>query len=83
MNGSTGVTIENNVIEDNTTGISIADSGGSITHNLIQNNNAPGASSGTGIAFFASSSGAWSIASNHFTNNLNDDVLSDPAAAVR
>ena len=39
MNGSTGVTIEYNVIQDNTAGIAIADAGGSINNNLIQNNN--------------------------------------------
>jgi uncharacterized delta-60 repeat protein len=80
MNGSTGIVIEDNVIEDNTTGISIADAGGSITHNLIQDNNVGFGvqpSAGTGIQFFAST-GAWTIASNHFKNNLDNDILSDP-----
>ena len=74
MNGSTGVTIDYNVIENNTTGIAIADAGGSITHNLIQDNNAPGAGFGNGIEFFAGSSGDWTISKNHFTNNQGADI---------
>jgi hypothetical protein len=50
--GISGTTIVNNIIQDNIVGIGLANSGASqavIRHNLIQNNNAPGSASGTGI----------------------------------
>jgi hypothetical protein len=50
--GTTGTQILNNIIQNNIIGIGLANTGGSqvlIRHNLIQNNNQPGPSSGTGI----------------------------------
>ena len=47
-----GTQILNNIIQDNIVGIGLANSSASqalIQHNLIQNNNKPGAASGTGI----------------------------------
>jgi parallel beta-helix repeat protein len=47
-----GTQIVNNIIQNNTVGIGLANSGGSqavIQHNLIRNNTQPGAASGTGI----------------------------------
>ena len=67
--------VDYNIIQDNTTGVAIADAGGSITHNLIQDNNAPGPGGGNGVEFFGGSAGAWDISYNHFTNNTNEDVL--------
>ncbi len=75
MNGSSGITIEDNVLQNNTVGVAIADAGGSINNNLIQNNNAPGAGGGNGVEFFGGSSGVWSIAHNHFTGNSSADIL--------
>jgi len=50
--GTTGTQILNNIIQNNIIGIGLANTGGSqvlIRHNLIQNNNQPGPSSGSGI----------------------------------
>ena len=50
--GTTGTDILNNIIQDNIIGIGLANAGPTqvlIQHNLIQNNNEPGSSSGTGI----------------------------------
>jgi len=50
--GTTGTRVLNNIIEDNIIGIGLANTGASqvlICQNLIQNNNNPGAASGTGI----------------------------------
>jgi len=50
--GTTGTQILNNIIQNNIIGIGLANTGASqvlIRHNLIQNNNQPGPSSGTGI----------------------------------
>ncbi len=78
-NGSTGVTIDYDIIQNNTAGVVIGNSAGTISHNVIPNNNAPGASAGTGVEFFAgSNSGGWTISDNYFTGNNNNDVLVEP-----
>ena len=75
INGSSGITIEDDVLQNNTVGVAIADAGGTITHDLIQNNNAPGAGGGNGVEFFGGSTGVWTISHNHFTGNDSADVL--------
>src|SRR2546421_2684081 len=50
--GISGTQILNNIIQDNIVGIGLSNGSGSqalIQHNLIQNNNIPGAATGTGI----------------------------------
>lgn len=79
---SSDVTIEDNELQGNTAGVAIGDASGSITDNLIQNNNAPGAGAGNGIEFFTGSTGGWSIAGNSFTGNDNADVLIAGGATV-
>ncbi len=81
-NGSTGLLITNDILENNTTGVAIANSGGTISYDLIQGNNAPGAGAGNGIEFFAGDTIAWHINNNKFTNNSNGDVLIAAGAPV-
>jgi autotransporter-associated beta strand protein/parallel beta-helix repeat protein len=81
-NGSTGITVEDNVIRNNTAGVAIGDSAVSVQHNLIQNNNAPGAGAGNGVEFFASTSQTSAVSNNHFTGNTNADVLLAAGAPI-
>lgn len=50
--GTSGTQLLNNIIQNNIIGIGLANTGGRqalIRHNLIQNNNAPGAATGSGV----------------------------------
>ena len=82
LGGSTGVTIDYDIIQNNTTGIAVASSGGTINHDMIQSNNAQGPGSGSGIEFYAGSTPAWDISANIFTNNDNGDVMIAPGGQV-
>src|SRR5262249_59424563 len=61
--------------EHDPAGVGVGDSGGSISHNRIVNNNAPGAGAGNGVEFFAPGSQGWSVDHNYFGGNDNADVL--------
>jgi parallel beta-helix repeat protein len=81
--GSTGITIRNNIIQNNTAGIAIAaGSSGTITQNLIETNNAPGAGSGNGVEFVTPGTANWLVQHNRFTGNNNADVLVAAGGAV-
>ncbi len=75
--GNTGMDIRNNILENNTAGVAIgAGTDGSITLNLIRNNNRPGSGSGNGVEFFAPNSGTWTVSNNRFTSgNDNADII--------
>jgi parallel beta-helix repeat protein len=81
-NGSTGVTINYDILTNNTAGVAIGNSGGTIAHNVIQTNNLSGATQGTGVYFFTGSSGGWSVSNNLFGGNDNNDVLIAGGATV-
>ena len=80
---TSGSQILNNIIQNNIIGLGLANNSGAnqtrIEQNLIQNNNATGPASGTGIYTDESVSGGTLtnvvINENGFTNNLNPAVL--------
>ncbi|HEX5272873.1 MAG TPA: hypothetical protein VFW33_20385, partial [Gemmataceae bacterium] len=85
-NGTTGLSITNNVIESNSGGIALGAGGGSVTNNLVRNNNASGSDQGNGITFFTASAGPWAIGANTFNNtdlaHGNVDIVIDPGTGT-
>jgi hypothetical protein len=76
--GSTGVTIEYDIIQNNTSGVAVGDSSVTIAQNVITNNNQGGAG-GTGVAVTAG--GSATLLENAITDNAIG-VLVDAATAL-
>jgi hypothetical protein len=88
--GRSGAAIENNIIQNNIAGISLANDDplkpATIRGNVIRNNNQPGPVSGTGIYSDQFNAGGAlsgvSITQNMFTNNSNASVLLGSTSAA-
>ena len=72
-NGNIGIAINNNIIQNNPSGIAVGSSSGSISKNLIENNNVSGPGAGTGIYYFGGVTN-WLIDSDKFIGQTNASI---------